>query len=100
MSSNIQIPITGFTKILPEGIPRDHSIVLRGGPGTLRSSFAFSIMSGCASDGGKGLYVMTERRTDEMACFSLGVIAYPFPTSSAVGVESIRREASCFASSI
>lgn len=61
--ANIDIPIKGFEGIMQGGIPRGFSLLLNGSAGTLRSSFAYSILAeGAKANGFKGLYIAVEQR--------------------------------------
>ncbi len=59
--------VSGFDDALSGGIPEGHIVLISGGPGTMKSSLAYSIMHHNARrDGHRGLYVSLEQNRESL----------------------------------
>ena len=63
-----RMSVPGLDKIIDSDIPRGYIIVLSGGPGTLKSTFAFTAMNGMLKNRKKkiGAYVTTEQNRHDI----------------------------------
>ncbi len=59
--------VKGFDEALGGGIPRGHTVIIAGAPGTMKSSLAFSILFNQALERGRmGLYVTLDQNTSSL----------------------------------
>ncbi len=58
--------IDGFDDVLGGGIPRGSVVLLEGLPGTMKSTFAYSVLYNNAKDGLNGLYITLEQSRDSL----------------------------------
>jgi circadian clock protein KaiC len=62
----VQTHIDGFDEVLGGGVPRGSVVLVEGLPGTMKSTFGYSILHSNAQAGLNGLYVTLEQSKDSL----------------------------------
>ncbi|MFO8110510.1 MAG: ATPase domain-containing protein [Thermoplasmata archaeon] len=74
MRDKIKMYIEGFDELLKGGIPQGHIVLIRGGPGTFKSSITLNTLSNNAElDGKKALYLSLEESKESLEATAKGL---------------------------
>ncbi len=90
----IETYVEGFDELLDGGIPKGSLVLICGTPGTMKTSLAYSIIHGNATNGSKGLFISLEEGRDELvsAMEELGMNELNEESLYILDVGAIRRE--------
>ncbi len=62
----VKTGIEGFDSMIQGGIPQGHSVLVAGGPGTGKTSFAMEFLYRGALNGERGIYITTEEEPENI----------------------------------
>ncbi|MCK4443553.1 MAG: AAA family ATPase [Thermoplasmata archaeon] len=86
--------IEGFDELLDGGIPKGSLVLICGTPGTMKTTLAYSILHGNASNGSRGLFITLEETQEGIASAmeELGMNSLKESELYILDVGAIRRE--------
>ncbi len=86
--------IEGFDELLDGGIPKGSLVLICGTPGTMKTTLAYSILHGNASNGSRGLFITLEETQEgiESAMEDFGMNVLEESELYILDVGAIRRE--------